>query len=192
MRFTDKALERIANAVRRVERMPVTDQPLDEGSAAPSHLRKCGKLDADLDCNNAAATATCSIWSSHGGAWADTGVNVTVRPPWARALGKILSGMKVEIEYDLSAGGWIVVSGGKARKIRATADADFETTDDVVAATVVDWFDGEDPDPADAGLNLANDGNVFEGEEDNYLFAEYDPEADEYRLYQVECTPPGS
>lgn len=189
MRFTDKALERIANAVRRVERMPVTDQPLDEGSAAPSHLRKCGKLDADLDCNNAAATATCSIWSSHGGAWADTGVNVTVRPPWARALGKILSGMKVEIEYDLSAGGWIVVAGGKARSIEVEFRVDFVETDATVSCSVVDFRDGEDPDPADAGLDVLNTSSRFRGAAGTKGTALYDPELDQYYLVQADCPP---
>ncbi len=65
-----------------------------------------GKLDGTL---SAGATATMSIWDSHTGSSADTGLNITVYD-WLLTSGNVASGKKVIAYYEAVSNHWYVLA----------------------------------------------------------------------------------
>ena len=91
-------------------------------------------------------------------------------------------------------GKWRASEGGKARDIVISADALFGTADDTVAGHVVEWSDGEDPDPSDGGIVVINDQHWFDGTANSKWRCRYAPEYDDgnpatacYFIYMSGC-----
>ena len=66
-----------------------------------------GKLDAQL---NSGSSATMSVWSWTGSAWADSTDNLTVYAPPLLSSGNIASGKWVRVEWCVESARWEVVS----------------------------------------------------------------------------------
>lgn len=118
------------------------------------------KMTEMLDCRLAGRSALAKVleWNrltpTHG-EWLDSDTMIRVYAPPANSLGVILKNMKVQIARH-EGPGWVVVGGGMARKIVVSARFAFAKTADTFFADVVDWDDGEDPDPDNAGITVYN------------------------------------
>ena len=139
-----------------------------------------GRLTSVLNCNDPSATATMEVMM--GDTIVDT---ITVHPPRGQSLGVILPGMTVQAAYDSDLGRYVVLSGGKARKLFVRALSSFSAAASP-QVEILDWDDGDDPDPQGSGLT-AHNYLGFEGAAGSKWFAEYLPQLDRYRLYQGVC-----
>jgi hypothetical protein len=153
--------------------------------------RLYGKLDGDLDCNDPAATATMSIWEWNGSADADSGRDETVCVPFASKLGYILAGHAVEVEWSLGASSYMVVAGGKARWIVATADTAWDGSNATITGTVIEHWGDPDGDPG-TSVTLEHTAAMFFGDLGASIICSYDPAMDQYKMVVPSCPAPTS
>lgn len=162
-------------------------RPAKPKQPAATRLKVVGRLEAELDTNDLATGQPLSVheWDTGTSTYLPTGERVTVWGSPARRLGKLLYQHWAEAEK--LADRWLLVAGGKARSIEVEFRVDFVETDATVSCSVVDFRDGEDPDPADAGLDVLNTSSRFRGTAGAAGTALYDPELDQYYLIQADC-----
>lgn len=158
-----------------------------------------------------ATAQRCLCWT-HGGSdayrsyAADTARELTVWFPtaprddegYANGEAPASSGDRLVVFANPQSGRWEVVgkltAGAKARWIRFGLTAALAYTDDTATATVLDYWDGDDPDPESKGITVYNiaintgtNRYLFGGANDGVGLACYDPELDRYRIVQLEC-----
>lgn len=155
----------------------------------PGRTKIVGRMDADLDTNDLATPQELSVheWDPVMLSYQPTGERVDVYGSPARRLGVILYQMWVEAEP--LEGDWVAVAGGKARSIEFRVTTAFSESDPNIQGEVIDFRDGEDPDPSAAGLEIENTSGRFRGEIDATGTALYDPEEDHYYAIQIDCPP---
>jgi hypothetical protein len=155
---------------------------------APKY-KKFARMDEDFDCRNegSSARARLLVWRATGedsGTWDESEGTLRVYAPPKNNRGVILKDMTVGLDW-CEGPGWIVVSGGKARKITVTADV--AVSGGNFLGHVVDWDDpDEDPDPDNAGLTVHNP-HQFEGPAGSLWEAGYWPAYDYYSAIQGYC-----
>lgn len=75
---------------------------------------------------------------------------------------------------------------GPAKWVQVSIDTALTTSDETVAATVMAWWDGDDPDPDDAGLTVYNlptqDAFYFAGDSGAIYYCRWDDELGHYRI----------
>lgn len=71
-------------------------------------LRLAGKLDGAL---NADSSATFSVWTWNGSAYADSTNNITVYAPWVLASGSVASGKRGVAGWNIETNRWELVEG---------------------------------------------------------------------------------
>jgi len=178
-------------ALRRVGRAAVVWRPAPIQAsiaviafpAKPAFTRCWGQLKQTLYCNNPNMPFA-EMDVIINGCVVDT---IRVRSNPVRTFGVILQGMKVEAEYDPQLDEFVVVSGGKAKRIEVLITNNFDTTDTLVPSQYLYGCDGEDPVPLNSSIEVLNTGNIFSGHTGAHGLAYYDPDADVYKLYQISC-----
>jgi hypothetical protein len=103
--LSDRALQRIGQAVKRVEQMPLELGAAGQMAQPPRHEVYLGKLDAAL---SAGGSAIVSLWEFTTGATGrDTGRNVTAYD-YFLASGSLDANTKVKVEWI--GGRWFVTA----------------------------------------------------------------------------------
>lgn len=158
-----------------------------------AHERAYAVLDESLDCRDAGNSAAASLMEftrddATSGHWDAGERTIRVWSEPGSQLGVILAGMVVQLAWS-DGPGWVAVGGGKAKVIKVQPTATFAKTADTFEGHVLDWFDGENPDPDDAGLTIANGFASFAvwGNSLSTVFCRYQPDEDQYVAYQASC-----
>jgi len=148
-----------------------------------------GRADSTIDADG---TGSVSLWwAGEGGALEDSTLDVTARNVTDKAI-EIET--RVTLYYDRQENQWYCFphEAGQARWIRFQLSEAMGYTDGSADASVLNFWDGSDPDPEEEGVVVVNcavsgQNYLFGGDEGAIGLACYDPENDQYRIVQLEC-----